>query len=66
MALSTRWAIPAFPVTGADLLARGYHTGPALGAALRLLEDWWAASGFPPSKEAVLDRLAVLDPAGRS
>ena len=63
MALAGSWAIPAFPVTGADLLARGYTTGPRLGEALRLLEDWWAASGFPPSKEAVLDRLKVLDPA---
>lgn len=63
MALAGTWAIPAFPVTGADLLARGYATGPRLGEALRLLEDWWAASGFPPSKEAVLDRLKVLDPA---
>ncbi len=63
MALAGTWAIPAFPVTGADLLARGYATGPRLGEALRLLEDWWAASGFPPSKEAVLERLRVLDPA---
>jgi poly(A) polymerase len=47
-------------VTGADLLARGFRTGPELGRTLRMLEDWWAASGFPPSKEAVLDRLAVL------
>ncbi len=60
MALAGTWAIPAFPVTGADLLARGFRTGPELGRTLRMLEDWWAASGFPPSKEAVLDRLAVL------
>ncbi len=64
MAFGSGWAIPSFPVTGADLLARGFTTGPKLGHALRMLEDWWAASGFPDSKDEILGRLAVLDSAG--
>jgi poly(A) polymerase len=63
IALAGTWAIPSFPVTGADLLARGFRSGPELGRVLRMLEDWWAASGFPPSKEAILARLSTLDEA---
>lgn len=45
-ALPSRWTAPRFPLGGDDLLARGVH-GPALGAALRQIEDDWIAAGFP-------------------
>jgi hypothetical protein len=49
-----------FPVRGADLIARGLIAGPGLGQALRALEDWWLACGFP-DKHVVLARLNTLD-----
>ena len=58
--LAARWAVPHFPVTGADLLARGFAPGPAVGQTLRALEDWWCAQGFEPGKEAILDEIAAV------
>ncbi len=45
--LPDRWAIPHFPLSAADLMARGLAKGPALGAALRAAEEAWIAAGFP-------------------
>jgi poly(A) polymerase len=50
-------ALPEFPVSGADLIARGIKPGPAMGRTLKALEDWWIAAGFPEEKEQVLRRL---------
>lgn len=57
LALADRWTPPPFPVTGADLLARGLEPGPEVGRTLRMLEDWWIASGFTADKSALLARL---------
>ena len=35
------WEAPPFPVTGADVLARGIPEGPEVGDLLRTVEDWW-------------------------
>ena len=56
-------ALPEFPVSGADLIARGIKPGPAMGRTLRALEDWWIAAGFPEDKEQVLRRLASIGTA---
>ncbi len=56
-ALGERWQPPRFPVSGADILARGVPPGPEVGRLLAALEDWWVATGFPEDKEAVLARL---------
>ncbi|MEM9122648.1 MAG: CCA tRNA nucleotidyltransferase, partial [Pseudomonadota bacterium] len=45
---------PSFPVSGADLLARGEEPGPELGAKLKALEARWIASDFTLSKQALL------------
>jgi len=45
---------PAFPVTGADLLAAGMAHGPKVGETLKRLEDDWVASRFGLSKAALL------------
>jgi poly(A) polymerase len=55
-----RAVLPEFPVSGADLIARGVAPGPAMGGMLRALEDWWIAAGFPEDKEQVLRRLASM------
>lgn len=55
-ATSKNWPVPQFPVTGRDLQAIGLAPGPALGECLRALEDWWIASDFKPTREALLAR----------
>lgn len=55
--LPEHWQVPSFPVSGRDLLALGLAPGPALGEALRRLEDWWMASDFAPGRQELLDRL---------
>jgi poly(A) polymerase len=60
LGLAAQWTVPHFPVTGADLLARGFAPGPAIGHTLRALEDWWCAQGFEPRKDAILDAIAAV------
>ncbi len=38
---------PAFPIKGADLIARGVAPGRELGAALKSLQAKWIRAGFP-------------------
>jgi poly(A) polymerase len=38
---------PAFPITGADLLARGLSPGRDLGDTLKALQAKWIRAGFP-------------------
>jgi poly(A) polymerase len=54
MALSSSWHPPAFPVTGDDLIAAGYTSGPSLGAELKRLETLWEESEYALSKENLL------------
>ncbi|MFZ1773223.1 MAG: CCA tRNA nucleotidyltransferase [Rhizobiaceae bacterium] len=54
LAFLESWQKPAFPVNGKDLAARGLN-GPALGAALKALEDRWIGSDFTLSRQALLD-----------
>jgi poly(A) polymerase len=61
--LAAQWAAPHFPVTGADLLAKGFAPGPAIGQTLRALEEWWCAHGFTPDKAAILEEVAA--PTGK-
>ncbi len=55
-ALPGRWSNPEFPLDGADLIALGVRTGPALGRMLRALEDMWLESGFAISRKSLLLR----------
>jgi poly(A) polymerase len=54
-----------FPLTGDDLIARGFSPGPRLGKTLQALEDWWLAQGFP-DRQVMLARLDELAIAMRS
>lgn len=49
-ALPRHWTPPDFPITAADVMARGVPKGPLLGAALRAAEDAWIAADFPADK----------------
>jgi poly(A) polymerase len=48
---------PAFPLSGADAAAVGLSPGPAMGDALRAVEDWWLARDFRPGRDELLARL---------
>ncbi|WP_237153198.1 CCA tRNA nucleotidyltransferase [Oryzibacter oryziterrae] len=45
--LARHWRAPAFPLRAADLIARGFEPGPAVGAELRRQEAAWIAAGYP-------------------
>ncbi|QKV17087.1 CCA tRNA nucleotidyltransferase [Oricola thermophila] len=55
------WKRPKFPLTGADMIAAGHRSGPAVGETLRALEESWIDSGFTLTREALLER--IPDPA---
>ena len=46
--------VPAFPITGNDLVATGMRPGPDLGAELHRLEQIWIENGFAPGREELL------------
>lgn len=50
-----RGAVAAFPVSAADLVARGAKPGPALGRKLAALETAWLESDFKLSRGDLLD-----------
>jgi poly(A) polymerase len=52
-----KWDIPTFPVDGNDLMKAGIEKGPALGAALSKLEEWWIGQEFKPDRKACLAQL---------
>jgi poly(A) polymerase len=52
-----KWDIPTFPVDGNDLMKAGIEKGPALGAALSKLEDWWIEQEFKPDRKTCLNHL---------
>jgi poly(A) polymerase len=52
--MARSWIPPTFPVTGDDLIAAGYASGPSLGAELKRLETLWEESEYTLSKENLL------------
>lgn len=48
------WQMPAFPVTGTDLMAAGLRPGRELGDLLRTLKQKWVKSRFEMSKDDLL------------
>jgi len=60
--LPQRWTAPVLPLKATDLMSRGLAAGPALGAALRLAEQFWIDTDFPEDR-AALD--AIADRAAR-
>jgi poly(A) polymerase len=41
------WDIPALPLKGGEIVARGISAGPEVARILRAVEDRWVAEGFP-------------------
>ena len=55
--LPSRWTPPSFPVTGRDLLALGFPSGPDLGRELKRLEDYWIGTDFKSTKDELLESI---------
>ncbi len=55
--LPDTWTAPKFPLSGRDIVGSGMPPGPAVGAALRAVEDWWIAEDFAPGEAALRSRL---------
>ncbi len=51
---------PIFPLAGRDALAMGMPPGPAVGAALGKLRQWWMEGGCTADRNACLAMLAKL------
>jgi poly(A) polymerase len=49
------WDIPALPLKGGEIVARGVSAGPEVARILREVEDRWIAEGFPDA-----DRVSAL------
>jgi len=48
---------PVFPVTGNDLIAMGYKSGPELGQTLNKVKSAWKQSNFTANKDDLLQNL---------
>jgi len=60
LSLPDKWTVPAFPVSGGDIIARGIPPGPRVGDLLAELEAGWISGNFSAGRAellAVLDRL---------
>lgn len=55
--LAGTWQAPKFPLGGKEAMAAGLD-GPAVGKALRAVEDWWVAEDFPAG--GALEKLREL------
>lgn len=51
---------PAFPLTGADVLAEGVAAGPRVGEVLSALEDKWVEVNFSLDRAALTARLKTM------
>jgi poly(A) polymerase len=56
-ALALHWKPPEFPLSGRDIAAHGVAPGPAVGEALRVLEEVWISSDFQLTKDQLLERM---------
>ena len=58
------WEEPTLPVSGADVLACGVDSGPAVGRLLFAVEAWWKDRDFAPDRTAALAKLRELAAGG--
>jgi len=58
--LPERWAMPRFPLRGADALELGMEPGPEVGRVLRVIEAWWIEGDFAADERVLRTRLAQM------
>jgi poly(A) polymerase len=51
------WKRPDFPLTGGDAKGLGIEPGPAIGALMRDVEEWWIAGDFIADRRQCLAEL---------
>ena len=60
----TGWTIPAFPLKGGQIVARGISAGPQVARIRKIVETRWVAEGFPdPARVIALLDAALADAA---
>lgn len=55
--IATVYRVPRFPLKGDDALNLGVAAGPAVGALLSQVEEWWMGEDFWPGRTACLEKL---------
>ncbi|MET3589802.1 poly(A) polymerase [Bartonella silvatica] len=55
--LAEKWQIPIFPVSGQDLIEKGFSKGVRLGKKLKELEKIWIKSGFSMDHHTILEKI---------
>jgi poly(A) polymerase len=60
IALVEGWTIPAFPLTGEDVMAAGVRKGPMVGQVMREVEDWWIDHDFLDDKLSAIEKLKAV------
>jgi poly(A) polymerase len=58
--LGQTWTAPAFPLTGAQVLAAGVPEGPLVGRVLKEVEDWWVDLDFIDDRLSAVERLKAV------
>lgn len=48
------WDVPAFPLTGNDVMATGMKAGPEVGRTLAVCKSYWVGSGYTLSKDELV------------
>ena len=57
--------VPNFPITGADLIAKGMKPGPEIGAKLGQLKQKWKDSNFKSTKDELLGESKLFEAVHR-
>jgi poly(A) polymerase len=60
IALGEGWTVPAFPLSGEDVIAAGVAKGPMVGQVMREVEDWWIDHDFLDDKLSVIEKLKAV------
>jgi poly(A) polymerase len=58
--MAERYEKPAFPLTGADVLAAGVPAGKRVGEILKVLEEFWISRNFLPGHADLAARLKEM------
>lgn len=63
IALENGFVAPKFPLDGKAVAAAGARPGPAVGAILREVEQWWVANDFIDDELSLIERLKAVTQA---
>ncbi|MFM9844033.1 MAG: CCA tRNA nucleotidyltransferase [Dongiaceae bacterium] len=58
--IAREWPVPVFPLKGRDVLDAGVTGGPAVGAIMEKMHEWWVAGDFTADRKICLDKLRQI------